>query len=86
MALEVEGVVDGGMHAEKALCGACRLEPLHFALASSQLRALQYVSCAGTQVTDLGPLAGLTALQSLIPRGRWRTLFLVRTNFQFRAR
>jgi hypothetical protein len=35
MALEVEGVVDGGMHAEKALCGARRLEPLHFALASS---------------------------------------------------
>ena len=35
MALEVEGVVDGGMRAEKALCGARRLEPLHFALASS---------------------------------------------------
>ena len=34
MALEVEGVVDGGVHAEKALCGARRLEPLHFALAS----------------------------------------------------
>ena len=35
MALEIEGVVDGRMHAEKALCGARRLEPLHFALASS---------------------------------------------------
>ena len=35
MTLEIEGVVDGGMHAEKALCGACRFEPLHFALASS---------------------------------------------------
>ena len=38
MALEVEGVVDGrmyAMHAEKALCGAGGLEPLHFALASS---------------------------------------------------
>ena len=32
MALKAEGVVDGGMHAEKALCGARRLEPLHFAL------------------------------------------------------
>jgi len=35
MALEVEGVVDGGVHAEKTLGGASRLEPLHFALSSS---------------------------------------------------
>ena len=35
MALEVEDVVDGSMHAEKALRRARRLEPLHFALASS---------------------------------------------------
>jgi hypothetical protein len=35
MALEVEGVVDGGLHAEKPLGGASRLEPLHFALSSS---------------------------------------------------
>ena len=35
MALEVEGVVDGGVHAENALCGARRLEPLHFTLASA---------------------------------------------------
>src|SRR5215471_1543347 len=34
MALEVEGVVDGGV-AEESLCGARRLERLHFALASS---------------------------------------------------
>src|SRR5215469_16505490 len=34
MALQVEGVVDGGVHAEKSLCGARRLEPLHFAFAS----------------------------------------------------
>ena len=32
MALKVEGVVDGGVHAEKTLGGASRLEPLHFAL------------------------------------------------------
>ena len=32
MALEVEGVVDGGVYAEKTLGGANRLEPLHFAL------------------------------------------------------
>ena len=35
MALEVEGIVDGGMHAQKTLGGASRLEPLHFALAPS---------------------------------------------------
>jgi len=35
MALEVEGVVDGGVHVEKTLGGASRLEPLHFALSSS---------------------------------------------------
>ena len=35
MALEIEGVVDGGVHAEKPLGGASRLEPLHFALSSS---------------------------------------------------
>jgi hypothetical protein len=35
MALEVEGVVDGDVHAEKPLGGASRLEPLHFALSSS---------------------------------------------------
>ena len=32
MALEVERVVDGGVHAEKTLGGASRLEALHFAL------------------------------------------------------
>jgi hypothetical protein len=35
MALKVEGVVDGGVHAEKTLGGVSRLEPLHFALSSS---------------------------------------------------
>jgi hypothetical protein len=30
--VEVEGVVDGGMHAEKALGGSSRFEPLHLAL------------------------------------------------------
>src|SRR6202035_4739617 len=35
MALEVEGVVDGGVYAEEPLGGASRLEPLHFALSSS---------------------------------------------------
>jgi hypothetical protein len=34
MALDVERVVDGGVHAEKTLGGASRLEPLHFALSS----------------------------------------------------
>jgi hypothetical protein len=35
MALRVEGVVDGGVHAEETQGGASRLEPLHFALSSS---------------------------------------------------
>src|SRR6266436_300444 len=35
MALKVEGIMDGGMHAEKALGGSCRFEPLHFALSAS---------------------------------------------------
>jgi hypothetical protein len=35
MALKVEGVVDGGMHAEEALGGSGRFEPLQLALASS---------------------------------------------------
>jgi len=35
MAPKVEGIVNGGVHAEKALCGASRLEPLHFAPSSS---------------------------------------------------
>ena len=35
MALKVEGVVNRGMHAEEALGGASRLEPLHFVLSSS---------------------------------------------------
>ena len=35
MALQVEGVVDGGMDAEKSLCGAGRFEPLHFPLPPS---------------------------------------------------
>jgi len=35
MALQVEGVVDGGMQAEKSLRGAGRFEPLHLALSPS---------------------------------------------------
>ena len=34
MALEVEGVVNGGMHAEEALSGSSRFEPLHLAFSS----------------------------------------------------
>ena len=35
MALKVEGVVDGGVYAEKTLGRSRRLEPLHFALSPS---------------------------------------------------
>ena len=34
MALRVEGIVDGGMHAEEALGRSSRLEALHLALSS----------------------------------------------------
>jgi hypothetical protein len=35
MALKVEGIVYGGMHAQEALGGSSRFEPLHLALSSS---------------------------------------------------
>jgi hypothetical protein len=35
MALKVEVIVDGGMHAEETLGGSSRFEALHFALSSS---------------------------------------------------
>jgi hypothetical protein len=35
MALKVEGIVDGGMHAEEALGGSGRFEALRFALLPS---------------------------------------------------
>ena len=35
MALKIEGVVDGGVDAEKPLGGASRLEALYFVLSSS---------------------------------------------------
>ena len=34
MALKIEGVVNGGMHAEEALGRSSRFEPLHLALSS----------------------------------------------------
>ena len=34
MALKIEGVVDRSMHAEEALGGSSRFEPLHLALSS----------------------------------------------------
>ena len=34
MALKIEGVVERGMHAEEALGGSSRFEPLHLALSS----------------------------------------------------
>jgi hypothetical protein len=38
VALQIEGVVNGGVHAEKALRGSSRLEPLQLALAERPLR------------------------------------------------
>ena len=44
MALKIEGVVDRGMHAEEALSGSSRFEPLHLALSSPY--RLMRVLCA----------------------------------------
>jgi hypothetical protein len=44
MALKVEGVVNGGVHAEEALSGSSRFEPLHLALSSPY--RLMRVLCA----------------------------------------
>jgi hypothetical protein len=60
MALKIEGVVDGGVHAEKPLGGASRLEPLHFALSSDARFRLDYsfaaLAHAGRSVADAGTL------------------------------
>jgi hypothetical protein len=47
-ALKVEGIVDGGMHAEEALGGSRRLEALHLALSSSHrlMRLLLLSACS----------------------------------------
>jgi hypothetical protein len=67
MALKVEGVVDEGVHAEKPLGGASRLESLHFALASSNglMRILHPIIFAK-------PLLMLTG-QAQTPKRRSRT-------------
>jgi len=62
MALEVEGVVDGGVHAQKTRGGASRLEPLHFTLfAAAPPDASFRLDCsssspahAGKSVADAG--------------------------------
>ena len=36
MALDVEGVIGGGMHGDEALGGSRRLEPLHLTLSSAE--------------------------------------------------
>src|SRR5262249_31773856 len=48
--VSVEGVVDGGVHAEKALCGSSRLEPLQLAFASSHrlMRVLRSIVSRST--------------------------------------
>jgi hypothetical protein len=47
MALKVEGVVDGGMHAEEALGRSSRFEPLHLAL-SSPYRLMRILGTIGS--------------------------------------
>ena len=64
MALKVEGVVDGGMHAEKTLGGASRLKALHFALSSShRLRQSLRGSAAAPIAAAPGPVDRITRMQ-----------------------
>jgi hypothetical protein len=73
MALKVEGVVDGGVHAEKPLGGASRLERLHFALSSSHRLMRVFgpiVLCALTRCTVLP--GGRPGRQTLAPAGSTR--------------
>ena len=62
VALKVEGIMDGGMHAEKALGGSSRFEPLHFALSSSHclMRILGRDNSSGApvQARRLAPSTG----------------------------
>ena len=52
MALKIEGIVNGGMHAQEPLRGARRLESLHFALSPSHrlmrvsARLLRLIPCS----------------------------------------
>src|SRR5919112_4021793 len=61
MALQVEGVVDGGMQAEKSLRRAGRLEALHLALSSSH-----------SLMRVLGPIVHAQPL--LVPTGQAKSL------------
>jgi len=73
MTLKVEVVVDGGMHAEEALGGSSRFEPLHLALSSSHRLMRVFgpiVLCALTRCTVLpGERPGR---QTLAPAGSTR--------------
>ena len=68
MALIVQRIVDGGVHAEEALGGRCRLEPLHLALAPSH-------GLVGSKRT-----AGDTALDAHAERPLWVRLAALRRN------
>ena len=59
MALKIEGIVNGGMHAQEPLRGARRLESLHFALSPSH----RLMRVLGSIVARAGPLPAPTSLQ-----------------------
>ena len=59
MALKVERVMDGGVHIEKALGRASRLEPLHFTLSSSH----DLVGCSAAIWMGRRPLTLIAARQ-----------------------
>jgi len=76
MALEIEGVVDDGVHAEKPLGRASRLEPLHLALSPSH-----HLMRVFNAIIFAQPLLMWAVLSALAPGGgyqsSWGTLLLV---------
>jgi hypothetical protein len=80
MALKVERVVNGGVHAQKPLGEASRLEPLHFALSSSH--RLMRVFCGNVRPQSLL----MRTAQSQTPeRGGVRAQFVGDQQFRHEA-
>jgi GAF domain-containing protein len=80
MALKIEGVVNDGVHVEKTLGGASRLEPLHFALSSSHRLMRVFGSIVRPQ-----PLLIRTVQSQTPERGGVRAQFIGDQQFRHEA-
>jgi hypothetical protein len=71
MALKVEGVLNGGMHAEETLSGSNRFEPLHLALSSPHAGFkvdLVKAPYAGREMSSVRRLTAILAADVAEPR------------------